>query len=118
MIKIDLTGLRFYAYHGLYEEERKTGNEFEVNLSVSYTPVSEMITELSGTIDYGKLYELLKAEMKQPRHLLETLVMEIAEAIHAKFPLTTTVVISIKKLNLPIARFKGTATVSYSKTWP
>ena len=35
MISIELKRLRFLAYHGLYAEEKKTGNEFEVNLVVN-----------------------------------------------------------------------------------
>ncbi|MBL7731144.1 MAG: dihydroneopterin aldolase, partial [Chitinophagaceae bacterium] len=31
-ITVSLHKLIFRAYHGLYPEERKTGNDFEVNL--------------------------------------------------------------------------------------
>jgi dihydroneopterin aldolase len=39
VITIELKQLRFLAYHGLYAEERKTGNEFEINLSVSFPAI-------------------------------------------------------------------------------
>lgn len=117
MIRIELSGLRFHAFHGLYPEELKTGNEFEVNLSVSYVPVSGVITDLSDTIDYGSLYDLLKEEMQEPRRLLETLVMEIAQKIHLRYPLAASVEISVKKLSLPVFGFTGSAVVTYTKTF-
>ncbi len=46
MITIELQHLIFYEHHGIYEEERKVMNSFEVNLSVSYEeniPVFEKI---------------------------------------------------------------------------
>ena len=36
MITIELQNLIFYEHHGIYEEERRVMNSFEVNLSVSY----------------------------------------------------------------------------------
>lgn len=112
---IELKGLHFYAYHGLYAEEKKTGNEFEVNLTVSYQPPSGTITDISDTVNYAALYTLLKKEMTKPRHLLETLVMEVTEAIHLSFPMIKKVEISVTKLHVPIIQFAGTAAVRFVK---
>lgn len=115
LITVELRGLHFYAHHGLYAEEKKTGNEFEINLSVSHQPVSGTITDISDTVNYAKLYALLKAEMARPRHLLETFAMEVAEMIHVSYPQVKKIDISITKLHVPIAKFIGTAAVSYSR---
>ncbi|HEY6063545.1 MAG TPA: dihydroneopterin aldolase [Chitinophagaceae bacterium] len=115
LITIELKRLRFLAYHGLYAEEKKTGNEFEINLSVSYSPSSGTITGISDTVDYSELYTLLKTEMQHPRHLLETLVMELAEVIHVTFPKIKKIEISITKLHVPIAKFTGTAGVRFER---
>jgi len=114
---IELKCLRFFAYHGLYAEERMTGNEFEVNLSVSYIPVSGTITHLGDTVNYAVLYELLKTEMQTSRDLLETLVMEITERIHLKFPQVNEMNIEITKLHPPILKFTGTVGVKYSRKY-
>ncbi len=113
LITIELKRLRFLAYHGLYAEERKTGNEFEIDISVSYQPSSGTITGIADTVNYSELYALLKKEMQNPRHLLETLVMELAEVIHLAFPAIKKIEISIIKLHVPIAKFTGTAGVRY-----
>ncbi len=117
VITIELKQLRFLAYHGLYAGERKTGNEFEINLSVAYQPSSGTITGITDTVNYSTLYTLLKTEMQKPRHLLETLVMELAEVIHVSFPQVKKIEISITKLHVPIAKFTGTAGVKYQKEY-
>jgi dihydroneopterin aldolase len=117
VIYIELKQLRFLAYHGLYAEERKTGNEFEINLSVAYKPASGIITGISDTVNYSELYSLLKTEMQKPRHLLETFLMEVSEIIHLAFPQIKKIQISITKLHVPIAKFTGTAGVKYEKDY-
>lgn len=117
LITIELKQLRFLAYHGLYAGERKTGNEFEINLSVSYQPSSGTIMGILDTVNYSALYTLLKTEMQKPRHLLETLVMELTEVIHGSFPQVKKIEISITKLHVPIAKFTGTAGVRYQKEY-
>lgn len=117
LITIELKQLHFHAFHGLYAEERKTGNEFEINLAVSYVPPAGTITDISDTINYAQLYTLLKVEMQQPRDLLETFLMEVAEKIHASFLQIKKIDISITKLHAPIAKFIGTVGVKYSKEY-
>ena len=116
-LTIALKELRFYAQHGLYPEEKKTGNEFEINLVVSYSPSLQIVDDLHETVNYVSLYELLKKEMQQPRELLETLVMEIAEKIHHDFTLIKKIDITITKLQAPIAAFTGKVGVSYIKEY-
>lgn len=112
---ITLSGLRFHAFHGLYPEEEKTGNEFEVNLAVDYTPPAEIINAIEDTVNYVSLYEIIKNAMQQPRHLLETLAMEIAEKIHQDFPQITSIEITIQKLHPPVEKFTGNVGVRYLK---
>jgi 7,8-dihydroneopterin aldolase/epimerase/oxygenase len=114
---IELKGIRFFAYHGLYAEERKTGNEFEVNLLVTHMPPDATITHLSETVNYVRLYELLKTEMQKPRELLETFLMEFTEVIHISFPRIRKVEILITKLQPPILGFTGKVGVKWVKEW-
>lgn len=110
---IELKGLRFHAFHGLFPEEKKTGNDFEVNLLVGFVPKSAIMKDIDSTIDYARLYEILKAEMQNPRALLETLAMEIAELIHSLFPEIKRIDISIRKNHPPILNFDGNIGVRY-----
>ncbi len=112
-LTIELTGLHFFANHGLFAEEQKIGNEFEVDLFVSYDPGEERIDELSETVNYASLYDLLKVEMKKPRELLETFVMELTGLLHATYPSIKKIEIALYKLNPPIATFTGKVGVRY-----
>lgn len=116
MIKVELKNVYFHAFHGLYEEEKKAGNDYEFNLSVSWD-AEALITNLNETVNYVTLYELVKAEMKNPRQLLETLLMELAEIIHQEFLFVKEINMSVAKLNAPILNFIGSTSVTYKKTY-
>lgn len=116
-LTITLNQLRFHAYHGLYAEEKNAGNDFVVNLVVSYLPGQNIVNALDETIDYGALFAILKSEMQRPRHLLETFVMETAEIIHTRFPAIRHIEISMEKVQVPLSGFTGTAQVTFSKKY-
>lgn len=114
MLTISLNHLHFFAYHGLYAEEKKIGTEFEVSLIVSF-PAGNTISDLDNTVNYEKLFHLLKDEMQKPRELLETLVMEVTQSVHQSFPSIKKIEISITKLHPPIRGFTGNVSVKYLK---
>lgn len=112
-ITISLNNVRFRAYHGLHPEERQKGNDFVVHMQVSYEPNSGLITSLDDTIDYADLFEIINTTMQKPVDLLETLVQTIAHTVHEKFPQVREISVSVEKLNPPIDKFTGSATVKY-----
>jgi dihydroneopterin aldolase len=114
MLTIELSNVHFHAYHGLYEEEKKLGGDYLVNISITHIPVKIPITHLDETIDYSKVYEMVKSAMQQPRPLLETLVTTLAQEILTKFSQVEEVKIAIKKIHPPIIAFQGEVGVSYS----
>lgn len=114
---IELRQLRFYAYHGVYAEERKTGNEFEINLSVTFEPAGEQVKDIGATINYAELVSLVKEQMKQPVGLLETLATGLAAQIKISFPQTKRIRISIAKLHPPIEQFNGQVGVTWERIY-
>lgn len=115
LITIELRNLPFFAFHGLYPEEQKIGNDFDVNLFVTYIPDNGTITDIHETVNYAKLYSILQVEMKTPRPLLETFAMEVAKKIHLEFPYVKKISLTIKKQNPPIVQFGGSVGVTYIK---
>jgi dihydroneopterin aldolase len=115
LITISLHNVRFRAYHGLYPEERQKGNDFVVNMKVSYPPITGAILSLDDTIDYASLFDIVNTIMQKPVDLLETLVQTIANSVYQKFPLVKEVTVSVEKLNPPIDKFTGSAEVTYHK---
>ena len=81
MLKIELSNLQFHSFHGIHEEEIKTGGNFEVDAVVYFEPEIIPVRHLHETIDYTVLYELIKQRMEKPTRLLETLATEIAQEI-------------------------------------
>lgn len=117
LITISLNNVRFRAYHGLYPEERQKGNDFVVNMQVSYPPRTGNITSLDETIDYAALFDIINATMQKPVDLLETLLQDIAGTVHAKFPGVKEIIVSVEKLNPPIDKFTGSAAVTYKASY-
>lgn len=82
MGKIKLKGLEFHAFHGVYEEEKVNGNTFIVDISVETdTSISEKSDNISDTLDYVRVYELIKLEMDTPSNLLENVAFRINNSI-------------------------------------
>jgi dihydroneopterin aldolase len=117
MVTIRLKQLRFFAHHGLYEEERKVSNEFMVDLEVVFEPSVAVIEKMSETINYIKLYELIKGHMLQSTDLIETLAMRISNNIHESYPRVKKVSISITKKYPPVINFSGNVAVNYVKEY-
>jgi 7,8-dihydroneopterin aldolase/epimerase/oxygenase len=117
LVSVELNAATFFAFHGLYEEEKKTGGEFEVNLGVSYFTDIAVIDNIEQTVNYVKLYELVKQQMQVPTGLLETVAMQIAEKIHEVFPLINEVNVKIEKKHPPVHNFSGSLSVTYRKQY-
>ena len=113
MLYIHLHDLRFRGFHGVYEEERLLGNEYEVNLSIAFEPGRLPLRDMDQTIDYTTLYQLVKQRMAVPTQLLETIVTGIADEIQMKHPSVTKISISVKKLYPPVNNFEGGVGVSF-----
>lgn len=111
-MEISLSGLLFHAFHGLYEEEKKLGGDFEVNLSVSFHPVEFPVIQLQETIDYSRLYDIVKEVMATPKPLIETVLISMAAKIFDTFSIAEETNISITKINPPVISFRGKTTVS------
>jgi dihydroneopterin aldolase len=99
----------------MHPVERQKGNDFVVNMQVSYKPDPGIMTSLDDTIDYAVLFDILNTTMQQPVDLLETLVQTIAHAVHEEFPQVKEIIVSVEKLNPPIDKFTGSTAVEYSK---
>lgn len=114
MLQIHLKNVQFFAYHGIYSEERKLGNFFELNIDIWVQPVTLPVLHMKESIDYVSVYELVKKRMEIATPLLETVVTEIAQSILAQFSLANKVKVSIDKVRPPIVQFEGRVGVSFT----
>ena len=111
-IEISLKDLIFYGYHGVLEEERKTGNKYKVSISVFIPCDGIREDNLKSTISYADLFEIVREEMSEPKNLLETLSIKIVERIKETFPLIIKGTVNIEKVHPPIPDMIGSASVT------
>jgi dihydroneopterin aldolase len=113
---IHLNNCIFFAYHGLFEEERLVGNHFEVSV-VAELEETGPITRMSESVNYAEMYAIVQTAMQHPTPLLETLAQKISADIHASDHRIQQIEINIKKLNPAISNFTGTVGISYKKNF-
>jgi dihydroneopterin aldolase len=114
-MRISLNNLNFHGYHGIFEEEKKLGNQFKVTIHIDFTPLVEKFEFLEQTIDYVSVYSIIKDSMNTPTPLLETLVCLIADKVLKQHPIAEKVFVEITKLKLPIPFYDGETSVSIEK---
>ncbi len=87
MFTISIEGLKFYSMHGLYEMEKKVPQEFEVSIKIKLNKPEIKHIKLKDTVDYRKIYEVVKKLMEEPEELLENLSKKICQDLKMHFPL-------------------------------
>ena len=101
--EITLTGLRVFGRHGVYDEERRVGQDFvvDVTLRLDTRPAAET-DDVADTVHYGELAEQIAAIVGgEPVDLLETLAARIAEQVLTA-ELVDSVRVTVHKPNAPI----------------
>ncbi|GHE23121.1 hypothetical protein GCM10017764_00890 [Sphingobacterium griseoflavum] len=101
MQEVALNEVRFFSPIGYYPEERLLGNEFFVDFSVSFPFKNDRADELSNTLNYEELYNLLCRVMKRDRKLLESAAVEILEEAKDSYPFAVKIVVAIRKTTPP-----------------
>lgn len=102
---ITLQGIHGFGYHGVFEHEAKTGQDFyvdlEIHLDLSKASVSD---DLKETIDYGSLADLVVEEITGERvQLIERLAGRIADRIKEKYSQIMNIAVTVHKPQAPIS---------------
>jgi 7,8-dihydroneopterin aldolase/epimerase/oxygenase len=117
MITVHLHEIIVFAHHGIYDEEKISGNTFEVDLDVSFDPKKSKLDSIKDTVDYEVLNDIVNECMKVPTPLLEKVCAAIIKKIKAHYSFIAEINISIFKLQPPIKDFNGKAGVSIRKKY-
>ena len=116
MIQVQLRQLKFNSFHGIHDEEKVLGNDYVIDASVSFHEnTTHVITSIHETISYVEIYRIIQMRMEVATPLLETILMEIGNEIHYRFPQLKSIDISIEKKHPPIEGIQGSAAVQYHK---
>lgn len=100
---VSLEGMEFYARHGYYEEERKIGNKYsvDVHLELDFGEAA-LADKLEGTVNYERVYELVAEVMSIDAMLLEHLAGKMIKKLKGAFPQVSRVEVKVSKYNPPI----------------
>lgn len=102
-MKVELTGMEFFAFHGCLEAERKNGNTFLVDVEYSYDATDAAAgDDLAFAVDYSGVYAIVRQQMEIPSNLLENVAWRIKTAILAGFPEIQDLSVSVSKLDPPV----------------
>lgn len=103
-MKITLNSVRLYAYHGVMEQERTVGGDYEVTLSVTVPDDARALEhdQLDGTVNYAALHDIIRREMAVPAALLEHVAWRIGHAVRKAFPQVQQATVSVTKLTPPL----------------
>ncbi len=110
---ITLEEMEFRAFHGCYEMERRVGNRFAVNLSVT-TQLGDVAKDddVTQAVSYLTLYEVVEAQMKRTQCTIEAVAVNIISKIKDDFPQVLSVRCSVSKLAPPLGGKVARATVT------
>ncbi|WP_153807297.1 dihydroneopterin aldolase [Nocardia sp. SYP-A9097] len=83
--RIELRGLRVFGHHGVFDYEKRDGQDFVVDLTVwTDFAAAAKSDDIADTIHYGELADLaVRIVAGEPRDLVETVVSELADAVMA-----------------------------------
>jgi dihydroneopterin aldolase len=103
MDRIELTGLRVRGNHGVYDFERRDGQEFVVDavLELDLAPAARS-DDVTDTVHYGELATALAAVVAgEPVNLLETLAERLVR-VCLDDPRVQAATVTVRKPQAPI----------------
>jgi len=117
--RVALRGLRARGHHGVFEHERRDGQDFVVDLVLGLDTAPAAATDdLTRTVHYGIVAEEVAAVVRgEPVDLIETLAQRIADQC-LKHELVEEVEVTVHKPQAPITVPFDDVTVSIIRRRP
>ncbi|RAJ02249.1 dihydroneopterin aldolase [Chitinophaga skermanii] len=101
MLTIALESMEYFAYHGLYPQEKVLGNYFILDIYVKIAEPQHM-NELDETVNYVHLHEIANEAMSVPTELLEQVVANISTVIKQNHPEVLYSKVALRKMHPPM----------------
>lgn len=113
MDKMYIKGLELFAFHGVFEEEKRLGQKFILSLEIDLDLKSAAKTgDLSKSVHYGELCEKIEEEFKRESYdLIETAALNIADFILDEYKMINSVKVFLKKPWAPIKKHLDTVEI-------
>ncbi len=100
---ITINKIKVFAFHGCMPEETKIGTNYEIDIYME-TDFSEAAEndDLSKTIDYVAVNEIVQKEMAIPSKLIEHVGKRIFDSLMSEFLSLDNCSVKITKFNAPM----------------
>lgn len=118
MSKIFLEDVKIYAYHGVLPEENTIGTYYLLNLEI-HTDLwrASESDDLSDTISYADINDIIHTEMKIKSKLLEHVAGRIISKISESFPEISYIKLKITKTAPPMQGEMKGASIELEKSF-
>ena len=104
MDRILLSGMEFYGYHGVLQQERELGQRFIVDVQLELDLVKAgTVDDPAETVSYADVYEVVRKVVTGPPRLLIEAVAEAVAAGILNDPRVKGVKVRVKKPQAPVA---------------
>jgi 7,8-dihydroneopterin aldolase/epimerase/oxygenase len=115
--RIRLTGLTVRGHHGVFDFERRDGQDFVVDVELELdTAAAAASDDVADTVDYGKLADALAGVVAgEPVNLIETLAARLAEVCLADVRVDA-VTVTLHKPQAPIRHQFADVAVTLRRT--
>jgi len=102
--KILMKHMAFFGYHGVFEEENRLGQKFFVDATLELdTKPAGLSDDMNLSVSYGDVYEVIKEIVEgKPFNLLEALAENIASEVLGRFSLIQGIKVIVKKPEAPV----------------
>jgi dihydroneopterin aldolase len=102
-MKISVNNIRVYAHHGCWKEEERIGGEYIVDVLLDVDFLDAAINDdLSKTVDYVRVSEIVQHEMAIRAKLIENVCHRIHSAMKKEFQSATKIFVRVTKISAPI----------------
>lgn len=103
MQELFIEDIRLHAYHGCLDEEGRIGGKYRIDIKAvaDFSECAET-DDLTKTVDYVIVYDLVKAEMAIRSKLIETVAKRIALKLQEQYSWVSSWEVSLTKFNPPV----------------
>ena len=101
--RLTLKNMKFHAFHGCLEHEQNVGTQYVVSVTMYFdTSDAGKSDDLRDTVDYQKVYNIVKTEMEKRSNLIENVAWRIVGALKKNIPTVENWDIKLTKMNPPL----------------
>lgn len=99
---ISVEGIKLHAYHGCFKEEQMIGCEYTVDIKIKTSLEKSILTDaLEDTVDYTRVYDIVKQEMSISSKLIEHVAGRILNRLEKELK-ASKFEVKVNKFNPPV----------------